>query len=299
MGGRGQGRQARLRNRAIGEGRGRSHPRDRPGSRRRGDLLAHRRSLEREARLEGRACRARHLQRHHPRCGRESDVATARHRSGAGRCLSRAARARLSRRLQPVARVVAQASRRALGREGAVGRAAPRLRSGARDRALRGARILVDRRAAEDAGGCPFRNAPRRRGRREDRAARRRHGKGGRGLQGRARRSDLPGRPYRGEARQAAPLPALHHIDLAAGSLAQARPVASGDDAHCAAALRRRERRRRNGRPHHLYADRRRRHGARGRFPDPTDDRDGARQTIPAGCTAPLRQQGEERPGGA
>ena len=56
-------------------------------------------------------------------------------------------------------------------------------------------------RAAEDAGGRLLRSAPRRRGRREDRAARRRHGKGGRGLQGRARRSDLPGRPYRGEAR--------------------------------------------------------------------------------------------------
>ena len=60
----------------------------------------------------------------------------ARHRPGAGRRLSGAARARLSGRLQPVAGAVAQAAGRPLGRPGAVGGAAARLRPRARDRGV-------------------------------------------------------------------------------------------------------------------------------------------------------------------
>ncbi len=70
---------------------------------------------------------------------------SARDRPRAGRRLSRAPRARLSRRLHAVAGAVAQAAGQPLGRPRAVGGAAPHLRARSRDRGLQGARIL-DRR---------------------------------------------------------------------------------------------------------------------------------------------------------
>ena len=80
----------------------------------------------------------------------DGDAPSARDRRGAGRRLSRPPRARLSRRLQPFAGAVAQAAGRALGGPRAVGGAAHRLRPRARDREIRRARILVDRRPSED-----------------------------------------------------------------------------------------------------------------------------------------------------
>ena len=67
----------------------------------------------------------------------EAMTAPARDRRRAGRCLSGAPRAGLSRRLHPVAGAVAQAAGRALGRPRAVGGAAAGLRARARDRGLR------------------------------------------------------------------------------------------------------------------------------------------------------------------
>ncbi len=58
-----------------------------------------------------------------------------------------------------------------------------------------------------------------------------------RSLQGGARKGQLHGRFDRGEARQAAPLPAFHHVDAPAGSLAQARPRAGPHHADRAATL--------------------------------------------------------------
>ncbi len=52
-----------------------------------------------------------------------------------------------------------------------------------------------------------------------------------------ARRGEIPCRRDRVQARQAAPLPAVHHLDAAAGSLAQARPRAGPHDAARPAAL--------------------------------------------------------------
>jgi DNA topoisomerase-1 len=60
-----------------------------------------------------------------------------------------------------------------------------------------------------------------------------------------------------GQARHAQPLAALHDLDAAAGGLAQVRLRRETDHEHGAASLR--------GRAHHLHADRRHRHGARGR----------------------------------
>ncbi len=54
------------------------------------------------------------------------------------------------------------------------------------------------------------------------------------------------------------PLPALHHLDAAAGGLAQARLLGHAHHADRAAPLRGRRHRRRDRRPHHLHANRRR-----------------------------------------
>ena len=155
---------------------------------------------------------------------------------------------------------------RALGRPRAVGGAAPRLRPRARDRDVRRARILVDRRDARDRRtAAPFDGAARRRRRQEDQRARHRHGRGG----AKPSSATLERRRFSVAAVEAKPAKrhpdaAVHHLDPAAGGLAQARPRAGAHHADRAAALRGRRHRRRDGRPHHLYAHRRRRHGARG-----------------------------------
>ena len=102
-------------------------------------------ALQREARPEGHAGRARHLQRHHQGRGADGHAQPAPDRPGAGRRLSGPPRPRLSRRLHPVAGALAQAARSALRRPRAVGGAAPRLRPRARDRDLQAAGILVAR----------------------------------------------------------------------------------------------------------------------------------------------------------
>ena len=109
---------------------------------------------------------------------------------------------------------------------------------------------------------------------------------------------DLLGGEHRGEARQAPPLPAVHHLDPAAGGLAQARPCPGADHADRAAPLRGRRHRRRDGRSHHLYADRRRRHGAGGRAGRAPGDRQGIRRPLRAGRAAQVHDQGQERAGG-
>ena len=80
--------------------------------------------------------------------------------------------------------------------------------------------------------GDDVRSAAGRRRRREDPAARHRLGRAGRGFQARARERGLHGQFGRGEARQAAPLPAVHDLDAAAGGEPQVRP---GARAHHAA----------------------------------------------------------------
>ena len=75
--------------------------------------------------------------------------------------------------------------------------------------------------------------------------------------------------PRRGQARQAQPAAALHHLDAAAGGEPQARLRARPHHADRAAALRRRRHRRRDRRPHHLYAHRRRATSPKRRSPPP------------------------------
>ena len=77
----------------------------------------------------------------------------------------------------------------------------------------------------------------------------------------------------RGQAREAAPAAAVHHLDAAAGGEPQARLRACAHHAHRAAALRRPRDRRRDHRPHYLYAYRRRADRRRGDPGRPPGDR--------------------------
>ena len=247
---------------------------------------------------QGQARRPGGVQRRHQGRGSGGHASSARDRRGAGRRLPGAPRARLSGRLHPLAGVVAQAPRRALGGAGPVGRPAHRLRPRARDREVRVARILVDRRPFENGSRRAVLRPPGRRGRQEDQPSGRRLGRRGRSLQGGAGNSEVLGRRDRVEARQAPPIPAVHHLHLAAGGLAQARPRAGAHDADRPAPLRRRRHRRRRGRPHHLYAHRRRRSRARGGLGRASGHRQGFRRRLRAGRAAQIHRQGQERPGG-
>ena len=89
-------------------------------------------------------------------------------------------------------------------------------------------------------------------------------------------------RPPPGAAQPAA---ALHHLDPAAGGLAQARRRRRHRHAHRPAPLRGRRYRRRDGRPDHLHAHRRRAARPRGDRPDAPPDRDQVRPELPAGSS--------------
>ena len=116
----------------------------------------------------------------------------------------------------------------------------------------------------------------------------------------RSRRATFTRRLGRSEAGQAQPAAALHHLDPAAGGLAQARLRRQPHHAGRAAALRRRRHRRRDGRPDHLYAYRRRADSRpRRSTPARAADRREFGAGIPAGEAARLHDQGQERAGGA
>ena len=195
------------------------------------------RGAEGKARAQGPEDRARGVQRDHQAVGRRGDEAPARDRCRAGRCLSGAPRARLSRRLHALAGAVAQAAGRALGRARAVGRAAAGLRPRARDREVRRARILVAGRDARDPAQRHLRGAPGRRRRQEDPAPRHRHGRRGARVQARPRDRAVHRLLGRGQARQAQSPAPVHHLDDAAGGKPQARLRAGAHDAGRAAAL--------------------------------------------------------------
>ena len=106
----------------------------------------------------------------------------------------------------------------------------------------------------------------------EARAVLHHHGAAATGTRGRARAGgerSRHGREGREEAEDALAGGALHHLDAAAGSGAQARHVGRSGHAHCAAALRRRGHRRRHGRPDHLHAHRLHQSRQRGAAGDP------------------------------
>src|SRR6187551_2495094 len=185
---------------------------------------------------------------------------------------------------------VAQAARGQERGPGAVGRAAADRRPRARDRGVQGAGILVGRRQAA-ARRDRVRRAAGHVRRAEARAAEHRRRGHRRAGQGRGRGRALHGRGRRDQAAQAQSRAAVHHLDAAAGSRAQARLFGEPHDAAGAVALR--------GGRDHLHAYRR---GADGRQRDlrlPPGDRRPVRRALPARAAAHLPDQGQERAGSA
>ena len=186
---------------------------------------------EKKALKKGDAGRARHLQRRHQAVRSRCVQGPAPHRCAAGGRLPGPPRARLSGRLHALAGAVAQAAGRPLGGPRAVGGAAPGVRPRGRDRGLQDRGILDHRGAARHRQG---RRGPRpadRHCRPEARPARHQ----GCGLrqrhQGRHRGRHVHGHLGREEGGAAQPLRALHHLDPAAGGLAQARLLRQADHA--------------------------------------------------------------------
>ncbi len=225
--------------------------------------------------------------------------ASPRDQRGTGGRLSRPPRPRLSRGLHPFAGAVAQAAGQPLGRPCAVRGAPPHLRARVRDRDLQAAGILEHRGGVQDRRRPELHRAPhpsRRQASRQIRPRQRGQGQGGGGDH--PPRAQLRRQQRREEAGPAQSAAALHHLDPAAGSLAQARPRRPAHHAHRPAPLRRRRHRRRDRRPHHLYAHRRRGTVCRGdRGGAPHDRRDLRQAVLPRGA-ARLQGQRQERPGG-
>ena len=255
--------------------------------------------LRQKRALKDKTDQPRRLQRDHQTVGARRDGKSTRDRRTAGRRLSCAPRARLSRRLHAVAGAVAQIARRAFGRPRAVRGVASGLRPRVGDRALHPRGLLADRRNSQHAAQREIRGKADRLRRQEASEARHFLAGAGRRHQGNARRRGLQGAVGRGQAHQAQSRSAFHHVDAAAGGLFAARFRRSAHHAGGAAALRRHRDRRRDGRSDHLYAYRWRADGAGGDLRGPRCDRTRVRRKIPAGKAALLFDQGEERAGSA
>ncbi len=223
---------------------------------------------------EGQAGRARRVQRHHQGRDARGDEASARDRRRRwSRPISPAARSTISS--ASICRRCCGASCRARARPAACNRSrcgwSATANSRSRNSSPREYWSLVAH--LEDQGRRALHRAPRRRRRQEDQPARHRRRRRGGGLQEGAGSRHVHASLGRGQAGAAQSLPRPSPPRPAAGGLAQARPCAGAHHAARPAPVRRRRHRRRDGRPHHLYAYRRRRHGARGHRQRPQGDR--------------------------
>ena len=212
-------------------------------------------------------------------------------RHGAGRGLSRPPRAGLSGRLQPVAGAVAQAARGQIGRPGAIGLPAADRRARDGDRGVPAREYWTVEAVLATPRGQTYRGAADGAGRQEARPVRPCHrhrcrtgGAGG----GQPRPEGAAGR---GQARRAQPFGAVHDLDPATGGQPQVRHGRQAMHVRGAAALR--------GRPHHLHAHRRHRHGARGGDGGARGDQRPLRRGIPSRQPAHVQEQGQERAGSA
>ena len=189
----------------------------------------------------------------------------------AGRRLSGAPRARLSRRLHAVAGAVAQAAGRPLGRPRAVGGAAPHLRPRARDRGLQGRRNTgrIERDARHRQGRRRLRRPPRRLdGKKLDKLDIGDEADAPSAIKAAIEGGDFTrrhGREARPRARN--PSPPFTTSTLQQEASRKLGFCAGADHAARPAALRGRRHRRRDRRPHHLYANRRRRRSRPRRSP--------------------------------
>ena len=277
LGGRRQVAEAALRHRHGDQGRRPADSRHRPRSRGRGDLLARAGGAEAPQGARRQAGRARRLQRHHPRRHPRRHEAPARRSTLRWSMpISRAARSTISS---------ASRSRRCCGASSpapAPPAACSRWRSGwsatARTRSRSSGRRNTGRSPSPSSRRTAAASSPassaadgEKLGRLDipDEATAQAH-RGGAEVRRLSRRL---GRGQAGPAQSAA---ALHHLDPAAGGLAQARLLRLAHHAGRPAPLR--------GRPHHLYADRRRAERAGG------DQRRPAPSSPSASATATCRR---------
>ena len=265
---------------------------DRPRPRGRGDQLAPGRNpapaqgdQERHPRQPGR------VQRHHQGRRDRGDAAPPPGRCPAGRGLPGAPRAGLPCGVQTFAGALAQAAGGTQRRPGAIGLPAPDRRARDGDRGVSRPRILVRHRPPGHTARSGVRGATDPAGRQE--AGPLRSGKRDPGRNGRAGRhlARPVGDLGRGETRLAQPLGPFHDLDPAAGGQPQIRHGRAPMHERGAAPLR--------GGAHHLHADRRHRHGARGRDGHARCDQGPLRRRICARQPAHVQEQGQERAGSA
>ncbi len=220
-------------------------PGDRPGSRGRGDQLAHRRDPARARPDQGQAAAPGGVHRDHPARDQGSDGAATRHRSRPGRCAAGTARTGLPGRLQPVAGAVAQGPGRAVGRARAIAGAAHDRGARGRDRSVQDQRVLEHRsrsraslaglhRAHVQARWQEIRHRHQEPRLQPDQWRGRRSGACPRGRRCR-RRAACHRRRQQGT--QAPAVATIHHLDPAAGRRAQARLHHPQDHAGRAEAL--------------------------------------------------------------
>ena len=280
------------------QGRRKADPRHRPRPRGRGHLLARAADPRPQEGARRHPRRARRVQRRDQGGRARRHAPPARDRRAAGQRLSRPPRARLSRRLHAVAgargascRAPARPAACSRWRSGSSATASSRS-SGSRRRniwtiaaelATAKNETFEARLVAVDGKKLDKFDIP-------DQASATR-------LEARARRRTLLGRHRREQVAAPQPRAALHHLDPAAGSLAQARLLAAPHHAARPAPLRGRRSRRRERGPHHLHAHRRRADRARGGLRDPPPRHQGLWRPLRAVVAAPIRDQGQERAG--
>ena len=165
------------------------------------------------------------------------------------------------------------------------------------------ARILdrstpTPRKRAAGVPGAPDR-VSRRQGRAVHRHQRSAGARGARARSSRLRAASSASPSIERKQRKPQPVAAVHDLDAAAGSGAQARLRRAAHDAHGAAALRRRRLRRRRSRPDHLHAYRLGEPRQRSDAGDPPGHRRDFGAEVVAGRAARLQDEVEERAGSA
>ena len=294
----------------AGNGRG-PVPCDRRGPRGRGDRLAPVSGAE----PAGRHGREAHgVSRDHPTCDRGGARRPAQHRPPAGRLAGGAPHPGPPVRLRGVAGAVEEGPAAPVGRPRAERRHPHRRRARARADGVRGGPLLEPHRRLQRAGSgggraaggrratglrrdarLPGRQAGGRRlqlhaGRRAQARRRRTPRRGGRARPDRRAPGDRVPRAERGpQALSAPPGGSVHDLHVPAGSRPQAAHPGHRGDARGADAVREGLHHLHAHRQHHPLADR-----IAGR---PPRHRRAIRRRLPAAIAAPLRQEGQERPG--
>ena len=190
---------------------------------------------------------------------------------------------------------LAQGPFRPVGRSGPVGRGPSRGRSRARDPRLRGGRVLDDR---GPPGGTRWRALQRRAGQDRRPEAGHRRCRDRRATRRGAAREPAGRRWDRGQALEAEPGTAVHHLDPPAGGQPQARVQPEADDVRRPAAVRGRRHTRRPDGPHHLHADRLGRALGAGHGRGARGHRRSLRQRLHDAQGPPVQDEDPQRPGG-